>query len=84
MDAAIIVGVIWALGAALLLWPGVRRAGGSALGALLFWALAIAALTWVVMLVQHWSMPDAPPGPPRAPPPAPPSAPTLPQRGTVV
>lgn len=76
MDAGLIVGVISALGAMLLVWPAVQRRGAGALPALLFWALAIAAVTGLVMLVQHWSMPASPL--------APPAMPTPPQRGTVV
>ena len=76
MDAGLIVGVISALGAMLLLWPAVERKGAGALPALLFWALAIAAVTGLVMLVQHWSMPASPL--------VPPAMPTPPQRGTVV
>ncbi len=71
-----IVGVISALGAMLLLWPAVQRKGAGALPALLFWALAIAAVTGVVMLVQQWNMPASPL--------VPPSMPIAPQRGTAV
>jgi hypothetical protein len=73
MDAGLIVGIISAVAVLVLLWPAVQRAGPTALPALLFWALAIAAVTALVMLVQQWTLPAPPPVAP----------PLAPQRGTV-
>jgi hypothetical protein len=71
MDIGILVGLIMALGALVLVWPAVRRAGPMAWPALLFWALLIAAVTAGVMLVERWNAPPSQPLPPPS------------QRGTV-
>jgi uncharacterized membrane protein len=67
MTTGMIFGLVASIACLVLAWPAVRRAGPTALPALLFWAAAITALTLGVLLVEQWM----------APAPMPP----LPQRG---
>jgi hypothetical protein len=77
MTTAIIVGLVSILGALVLVWPAVRRAGPAAWPALLFWAAAIAAVALAAVLYQRWT---APPEPLFQPAPSPRQ---FPQRGVV-
>lgn len=54
MDLSIVLGVMMAVAVAALVWPAVRRAGTGALPVLLFWAAAIALVTFIALLVQRW------------------------------
>jgi hypothetical protein len=71
MTTGMIVALVSTLACLVLVWPAVRRAGPTALPALLFWGLAITAVALLVLLAEDWFAPQL------APPPSP-------QRGVAV
>jgi hypothetical protein len=75
MTTAMLVGLISTVACLVLVWPAMRRAGPTALPALLFWAAAIGAVTLLVLLAEQWGI--DPRAPSRLPLPEPP------QRGGV-
>jgi uncharacterized protein with PQ loop repeat len=64
MDIGLVTGIVVSLACLVLVWPAVRRAGSGAVPMLLFWAAAIAAVTFLVLLAQRWQAPSAPHAPP--------------------
>lgn len=64
MDIGLVTGIVASLACLVLVWPAVRRAGSGAVPMLLFWAAAIAAVTFLVLLAQRWQAPPLPHAPP--------------------
>ncbi len=63
MDVGLLAGLVAGAAMLVLVWPAVRRAGAGALPVLLFWVLAIAAVTLLALLVERWQASSAPHAP---------------------